>query len=292
MAQIDISGITIDYDLVGDSGAPAIALTPGGRFPKEAPGIRDFAQELAAGGMRVLIWDRPNSGQSDLYLEGASESAMQGRFLIELIRALDLGPTALAGGSAGSRTALFAALHDPSAVSHLIQWWISGGPLSLLSLGAAYACEPAITASMGGMAAVAQLPTWAGYLQGNARAHAALLAQDPQDFIATMTRWADAFVPSPASPVPGMSEADLSTLDIPTLVFRGSERDLYHPAWMCERLAKLLPDATMVDSPWTEEEFVQRQIDAGKTGSGHFLDWPRLAPAILAFIARADAPAG
>jgi len=109
VARIDIAGTGIEYELIGEVGAPAIALTPGGRFSKEAPGIRAFAEALATGGRRVLIWDRPNSGASDLCFEGASESAMQGKILAALIRALNLGPTAVAGGSAGSRTSLFAA---------------------------------------------------------------------------------------------------------------------------------------------------------------------------------------
>jgi hypothetical protein len=75
---------------------------------------------------------------------------------------------------------------------------------------------------------------------------------------------------------------------MPTLIFRGSRQDLYHPAWMCERLAELLPHAELQDAPWTEAEFLRRQLEAGKTGSGHFLDWPRLAPAILEFTSRPD----
>ena len=286
MARIDVAGTGIEYELTGEVGAPAIALTPGGRFPKEAPGIRTFAEALAAGERRVLIWDRPNSGASDLCFEGASESAMQGKILVSLIRALNLGPTAVAGGSAGSRTSLFAAAHDPKAISHLIQWWVSGGTLSLMSLGSAYCCEPAIAASIGGMAAVAKQPMWAYYLQSSEVNRARFLALDTVAFIATMARWAEAFVPSASAPVPGMAPEAFARLTMPVLIFRGSKQDLYHPAWVCERLAELVPHAKLLDPPWTEQEFVQRQIEAGRTGTGHFLDWPLLAPAILKFTSR------
>ena len=37
MARISISGVGIDYELLGEPGAPAVALTPGGRFPKDIP---------------------------------------------------------------------------------------------------------------------------------------------------------------------------------------------------------------------------------------------------------------
>lgn len=210
---------------------------------------------------------------------------MQGQMLTALIRSLDLGPTAVGGGSAGARTSLFAAAHDPEAISHLIQWWVSGGTLSLMSLGSAYCCDPAVAASIGGMEAVAAQPMWAYYLQDEAN-RARFLALDHDAFIATMSRWAEAFVPSAEAPIPGMNAEALARLDMPTLIFRGSSRDLYHPAWMCERLAELVPQAEMQDSPWTEDEFVARQVEAVKTGTGHFLDWPRLAPAILEFTGR------
>src|SRR3546814_2006828 len=109
MARIAIDGINIEYELLGAAGAPAIALTPGGRFAKDSVGLPELAQALVAGGRRVLLWDRPNCGASDISFDGDSESALQARVLIKLIRTLDLGPTALAAGSAGSRVSLIAA---------------------------------------------------------------------------------------------------------------------------------------------------------------------------------------
>jgi 2-hydroxy-6-oxonona-2,4-dienedioate hydrolase len=190
MARIQISGLGIEYELLGPKDAPAVVLTPGGRFAKDSPGLPELAQALAAGGRRVLLWDRPNCGASDISFEGESESALQARTLIELIRALDLGPTAVAAGSGGSRVSLIAAARDPEAVSHLIVWWISGGALSLISLAAYYCVGSAIAASRGGMAAVADSPGWAEQLQRNPKNRDILLAQDPERFIETMERWA------------------------------------------------------------------------------------------------------
>jgi pimeloyl-ACP methyl ester carboxylesterase len=228
MAHIEISGVRIEYDLLGPEGAHCVAVTPGGRMSMEAGGVRQLGEALALLGKRVLLWDRPNCGLSDLHFEGSNESAMQGRFLTQLIRALELGPTALAGGSAGSRCSLLAAVQDPETVSHLVQWWISGGTLSLMMLGQAYDCEPAVAASMGGMAAVEKLTTFTEQLTRNSRARAQLLAQDPAKFVETMERWAEAFIPQQDSPVPGMSAADWAGLKMPVLIFRGSEQDIYH----------------------------------------------------------------
>jgi pimeloyl-ACP methyl ester carboxylesterase len=286
MPRIEISGVGVEYELMGEAGAQAVAITPGGRLSMSAPGVRELGEALAAGGRRVLLWDRPNCGASDLSFDAPNEPELQGRTLAGLIRALDLGPTALAGGSAGSRASLLAAAHDPGAVSHLIQWWVSGGTVGLMILGSAYFCESAVAAAMGGMQAVAQMPTWAEPLARNPRNREILLGQDREQFVSIMGRWAEAFIPSKETPIPGLPPEAVARLTMPALVLRGSPRDLIHPAWMAEWLHGALPNAEMADAPWTEAEFLARMAEATRSGSGHFLDWPRLAPQILAFTAR------
>ncbi len=286
MARIDISGIGIDYELLGDAGAPPIALTPGGRFSRESTGVPELARALAAGGHRVLLWDRPNCGASDLCFEAENESLLHGQTLIKLIRALDLGPTALVAGSAGSRTSLIAAAHDPALVSHLVLWWISGGPISLLLLAAYYCCNSALAANAGGMAAVAALPDWADQIKRNPHNRDILLAQEPARFIATMERWAMSYVPSETSPVPGMSAEDFSKLTMPTLIFRSGASDLSHTRRTTEWVHELIPQSQLIEPPWPDDEWNRRSAYANKNGgSGHFANWPDLAPAILKLIA-------
>src|SRR5450755_1851357 len=101
MARADVDGVQIEYELIGE-GRPWV-ITPGGRFSKDTPGVRQLAEELAGHGNRVLIWDRPNTGASDVNFTGSSESQMQADVLAGLIRHLDLGPTIIVGGSGGSR---------------------------------------------------------------------------------------------------------------------------------------------------------------------------------------------
>src|SRR5579871_3209405 len=150
MARIAISGVEVEYELLGKAGAPAIAITPGGRFPKDSPGVPELGEALAAKGRRVLLWDRPNCGASDITFDGPSESEVCAHTLTQLIRKLDLGPTVLAAGSAGSRVSLIAAARDPEIVSHLALWWISGGTMGLIHLGAHYCVSHAAVAAMGG----------------------------------------------------------------------------------------------------------------------------------------------
>lgn len=286
MPRIEIAGIGIEYELLGKADAHAVALTPGGRFSKDMAGMRELGEKLVAGGKRVLLWDRPNAGASDVCFTGDNESALQGRVLTELIRALDLGPTAIGGGSAGSRTTLHAAAHDPEAVSHLLQWWISGGVVGLLMLGSSYCSESAIAARAGGMAAVVGLPAWKEQIERNPYNKDAILSQDVEEFIATMERWAMGFVYSETSPVPSMSPEDFARITMPTLIFRGSPIDIWHPRSVSDQVQKLIPHAEVVDPPWADTGPMTRLTEAAITGGSPFLDWPLLAPAILEFTSR------
>lgn len=285
MARIAINGVEIDYELLGPAGAPAIVVTPGGRFPRTDPGIPELGAALAASGRRVLLWDRPNCGASDISFDGKSESDLAGRTLIGLIRALELGPTALAAGSAGSRVSLIAAAHDPSAVSHLVLWWISGGPISLAQLAAYYTGDSATAASVGGMEAVVALPSWAQQLERNPRNRDILLRQDPEQFIARMQQWALAYASSEHSPVPGMEPADFAKLTMPALIFRSGKSDLSHTRRTSEWVHELIPHSKLIEPPWPDQEWNERMMVPPGPDRALFGNWPKLAPFILDFTA-------
>ena len=101
MAKIDVNGIGIAYEIIGDRG-PGIVLTAGGRFSKDTPGLRELAAALAAEGHRVLIWDRVNCGESDVNFDAETESVLNTDTLAGLLRKLDLGPAMLVGGRSSS----------------------------------------------------------------------------------------------------------------------------------------------------------------------------------------------
>ncbi len=283
MARITISGLGIEYELLGKEGQPAIALTPGGRFAMDNPGVPELAKALAEGGRRVLIWDRPNCGASDISFDSASESLLHGQTLAQLIRALDLGPTTLAGGSAGSRVSLVAAMQDPEAVSSLVLWWLSGGLLSLVSLAYYYCFDSANLASISGMAAVAESPGWAVQIARNPKNRDVLLAQDPAKFIETMERWAGAYFPAPDSPLPGMLPADFAKVKMPVLIYRSGKSDLSHTRRTSEWVHELIPQSQLREPPWPDNEWNTRFASALKSGTGLFAGWPALAPDILEF---------
>ena len=283
MATARVDDLTISYDLVGDAGRPW-AITPGGRFSKDDPGVRELATALASAGNRALVWDRPNCGASSVCFEGSSESAMQADALAGLIRHLDLGPTVIAGGSGGSRVSMLTAARHRDVAAGLALWWISGGVYGLMALGTHYCGGSLAAAWNGGMEAVVALDEWQEVLERNPDNRERFLAEDPARFVETMERWMVAYCPCGDELVPGLPDDDARALDLPSLVFRSGASDVHHTRATSERIAELLPNARLVEPPWGDTEWLERQ--AARTSGeadGLFVRWPLLAPQLLAW---------
>ena len=281
VATVEVDGTTIAYEIVGE-GAPWV-LTPGGRFSKDEPGIRDLADALAAHGQRVLIWDRPNTGASDICFTGASESEMQADKLAGLLRTLDMAPAVIVGGSGGARVSLLTAARHPDVVERLAMLWISGGIYGLMLLGVHYCGESIRVAWRGGMEAVVELPEWAEVLERNPANRARFLDLDPQRFIETLERWMSVYCPDPNATVPGLPDEECAQLEIPTLIYRSGKSDPHHTRATSERLHELISNSRLVEPPWGDDEWNQRG-DAARNGTGHLFErWPLLAPRLLEF---------
>jgi pimeloyl-ACP methyl ester carboxylesterase len=284
MATIEVDGTTIAYDVVGTEG-PAWVITPGGRFARDAPGVPELGRAIADAGNRVLIWDRPNTGSSDVRFTGSSESDMQADLLAELLVALDLAPAVVVGGSGGARVSLLTVANHPEVARAMALLWISGGVYGLMALGVHYCGDSLRAAWTGGMEAVVALPEWAGVLERNPANRNRLLALDPHEFVATMERWMLVYCPRPDATVPGLSDEAIAAVRVPTVVFRSGESDPHHTRATSDRVVELIPGATRVEPPWGDREWVERG-EAAAAGTGHLFEhWPRLAPQLLDFVA-------
>jgi pimeloyl-ACP methyl ester carboxylesterase len=267
--------------VIGDPGARPWVITPGGRFSKDSPGVRELATALAERGNRVLIWDRPNCGASDVRFDGSSESAMQADVLAGLLRQLGMTPAVIAGGSGGARVSLLTASRHRDVASGLATWWISGGVFGLMVLGVHYCSESLKAAWNGTMADVAALPEWAEVIERNPANRELFLREDRAEFVATMERWMAAYCPCGDELVPGLPDSDARALDIPALVFRSGASDYNHTRATSENLAKLLPNARLVEPPWGDNEWNERSsARPGARGEGLFAGWPALAPVL------------
>lgn len=283
MATAEIDGTVLAYEIIGE-GRPWV-LTPGGRFSKDTPGIRELAEELAAHGQQVLIWDRPNTGASDVSFEGTSESALQADRLAGLLRELDLAPAVIFGGSGGARVSLLAAARHPDVAAGLAMVWISGGVYGQMLLATVYCGESIRVAWRGGMEAVLELAEWAEVLERNPRNRERFLRLDPREFIATLERWMLAYCPDPGATVPGLPDTEVAQVRVPTLIFRSGASDPHHTRATSERLHDLIAGSRLVEPPWGDDEWNQRS-DAARNGEGYLFErWPLLAPQLLDFAA-------
>jgi pimeloyl-ACP methyl ester carboxylesterase len=278
---IGIDGIDIAYDIIGDGLRPAV-ITPGGRFSKDTPGVRALAEKLAEGGLRVLIWDRPNCGESAVSFAGPSESRMNADVQAGLLRALRLSRALLVGGSAGSRVSLLTAIRHPDVVERLFLLWISGGAVGLAALAYYYCHESLAAAAAGGMEAVADLPGWKEQLARNPRNRERMLRQDVTAFIDTMKSWAWSFFPKEDCPVPDMLPSDLRALRLPVMILRSGRSDFHHPRETTEAVHALITGSQLAEPPWGDREWLER-LAASAQGEGAFVRWPLLAPQILEF---------
>jgi pimeloyl-ACP methyl ester carboxylesterase len=283
MPVANINGLDIAYDVIGD-GPQTWALTPGGRFSKDYGGVRELAGGLAATGRRVLIWDRPNCGASSVSFSGSTESALQADTLAALIRQLDLGPAVIAGGSGGSRVSLLTVARNPDIATGLAMWWISGGVFGLMALGWYY-CGGSIDAAWKyGMKRVVELPEWQEVLERNPGNRDRFLAMDPQEFIADLERWMAAYAPPKAGQtIPGIPDADITAISVPTMVFRSGVSDPAHPRATSEALAALIPGARLVEPPWGDREWIERGEERDASGGSLFAGWPLLVPQLAGF---------
>ncbi|HET6509937.1 MAG TPA: alpha/beta hydrolase [Baekduia sp.] len=267
-------GGRVRYEIIG-SGVP-IVVTPGGTAGLDE--LWPMAHELSRH-YQVLLWDRRNTGRSDICFDGPSEGQMWRQDLAELVQGLGLGPLHVLGGSGGSRMSLFFAIGHPELVRKLVVWnavggWFAGAILA----GGRY--TPMIRAAwIGGMEAVAEVPQMAELIADNPRNRELLLAWDPMDFIARMKEWARFYLPEGDKILTGgMTEEQLSGLPMKTLIFQGGDDS--HPPELSEEYHRLIPDSRLIaPARWDSHDWWSLW-----TKNEHFAVWRELVPEIVEFL--------
>ena len=207
-----IRGVDIHYEILGEHG-PFVALQPGGR--RAGAALRPLAAKIAEGGHRVIIYDRRNCGASSIAIEGESENDEWAEDLHELLSRLDALPAYIGGSSSGCRLAMVLALRRPEDVRGLLLWRVTGGAYAAERLTNQYYSSHIEAAQKGGMAAVCAMEHWSEVIKANPNSRAALMAMQPQDFIARMTEWRRSFAAGADQPVIGVSPAQLRSMTVP-----------------------------------------------------------------------------
>lgn len=239
MPYAKVRGIDMNYQVLGSAG-PWVALSPGGRG--DIGRIQFQAGKLAELGYRVVIFDRRNTGASDVVIDGdGSEYEIWADDVHELLNQLGALPAIVGGSSSGCRTALLFALRHPESVRALLLWRVTGGRFACERLAEEYYGQFITAAQKGGMAAVCEMEHWQERIAARPQNRDALMKMDPQQFIRVMSRWREYFLKGADLPVIGATEADLRSIKAPACIVPGN--DLTHGQKTGETLGRLLPNS-------------------------------------------------
>jgi pimeloyl-ACP methyl ester carboxylesterase len=226
MPIVNVNGVNINYEIIGDSG-PWIALSPGGR--REMSNVRALAEKMAAEGYRVFIHDRRNCGKSDVSFDARqSEYEVWADDLHALLKHFDALPAIIGGGSSGGRLAMLFALRYPRDTSALLLWRVTGGPFAADRLAEQYYSQYIRLAEQGGMDAVAKSEHFAERIAQNPANREKLLELDADTFIGVMRAWREHFNKGAELPVIGATECDLNSIRVPTIIIPGNDRTHSH----------------------------------------------------------------
>jgi 2-hydroxy-6-oxonona-2,4-dienedioate hydrolase len=266
MAEIvNLNGFDIRFELHGE-GTP-IVYTPGGFWPLEQG--RAVAERLKPLGYKVLLWDRPNTGESGLLFQGENLLRIWADQLHELLHYTGLSPAFVSGGSGGYLASLYFAYAYPSEVRGLI---LISPPTDnqeiLESIMKGTFLETAEIAEQKGMTAVIEAIggmwdffDWPDQFERIPQKRQQLLAMEPSAFARTMRDWARSFTAGGRPYFAALTDEQLATINIPTLVFSGLDGfDGLHPQHTAEALHARLPKSTLVITTEHYAEIVEQMM--------------------------------
>jgi pimeloyl-ACP methyl ester carboxylesterase len=222
MPFANIRGVNIFYQVIGDHG-PWVALITGGRRSHDE--FVPLATKLANAGYRVVLHDRRNTGRSDVLIEGeVAEETLWLDDLHDLLKQLNAVPTVIGGSSAGARTSMRYYIRFPSDVRALLLMRVTGGDFAAKRLPEMYYGQFVKAAQQGGMAAVCATEQYQERIAANPKTRDRLMAMDPKDYIKVMSNWQEQFIASTKMEVFGMTDAELNSIAVPTVVIPGNDQ--------------------------------------------------------------------
>jgi pimeloyl-ACP methyl ester carboxylesterase len=278
MPIANIRGVNLRYDVIGDNGSFVTLITGGRRgFDEFIP----LAEKLAAHGYRVLLHDRRNTGASDILMAADDvEEAVWADDLNELLNHLDAAPAFIGGSSSGARTALMFGLRHPETARGLLLLRVSGGAFAAERLPEAYYEQFIRIAEAGGMDAICATPEYGERIAANSGNRDRLMGMSAMEFIEVQTRLRDLFVAGADLPVFGVTEAELNSIQIPTVVIPGNDK--VHDSNSGRAVHAMIPGSEMHILPMEDQDVPVVPFE----------DWvvhePEIARTLADFMARQD----
>jgi pimeloyl-ACP methyl ester carboxylesterase len=250
MPFLNVRGVNINYEIIGDTG-PWLALTTGGR--RGYAEFITFAHKIAAHGFRVLLHDRRNTGASDVIIEGEEgEEELAADDLVLLLEHLNALPAFIGGTSSGARMSMLLYLRHPQVVRGLLLMRITGGDFAAGRLPEMYYGQFIRAAKDGGMQAVCATEQYQERIKANPANRDRLMAMDPAHYIRVMSHWLDIFLQGPRKPVLGMTETELRSIGVPTMVVPGNDNT--HASANGRAAAAWIPGSVLFELPIEDQD--------------------------------------
>jgi len=250
MPVAKVNGVNIFYQVIGDRG-PWAALITGGRRGHDE--FVPLATKLAKAGYRVVLHDRRNTGRSDVLIEGdVAEETLWLDDLHELMKQLGALPSFIGGSSAGARTAMRYYVRFRNDVRGLLLMRVTGGAFAASRLPENYYGMFIKAAQEGGMAAVCATEQYQERIAANPATRDRLMAMKPENYIKVMSNWQDQFIASTKMEVFGMTDADLASIAVPTVVIPGNDQT--HASVNGRIAASKIPGAVLHQLPIADQE--------------------------------------
>ena len=245
---VTLNGLDIRFEIHGE-GIP-IVYTPGGFYPLEKG--RVLAERLKILGYKVLLWDRPNTGESGFLFEGNNLFEIWADKLCELLHHTGVSPAFVAGGSAGGLGSLCLACLHPTEVKGLIlmapptddkDFWNFIIQNTFLA-SAEIAEKKGMSAVLEAQGRMGDLFNWGEQVQRVPQKKQQFLSVNPLTFAGVMKIWAHSLTASGHPHLAGLSDGQLAAISIPTIIFSGASDD--HPQHTAEALHKKLTKSELV----------------------------------------------
>ena len=253
---VTINDFDIRFEIYGE-GTP-IVYTPGGFWTLERG--RAVAQRLKDLGYKILLWDRPNTGESGLLFDGDNLLRIWADNLQELLHYTGFSPAFVSGGSGGMITSLYLTYIYPSEVRGMI---LIGPPTDdseiVSNIERSTFLEPAEIAEKEGMAAVIATEggffNWPDQVQRVPNKKDQLLSMNPSAFAQTMRTWARSMIREGCVHFAGLNDEELASIEVPAIVFSGPGGS--HPRHTAEALHQKLTKSEIIIS----EEYYASTLD-------------------------------
>ena len=201
----------------------------------------------------MLLHDRRNTGASDIVIEGdEGEEEIWTVDLYELLGRLGARPAFVGGASSGARTSIITYLRHRDAVRALFLMRLTGGAFAAGRLPEMYYGQFIRAAREGGMAAVCATEQYRERIAANPANRERLMRMDPQRYIEVMSRWLEIFTRGPVAPMYGVTEAQLRSIVVPTVVIPGNDKT--HSMECGRAIQRLIPGSRLFELPLQDQD--------------------------------------